>query len=224
MAVIGSFGEIVFEVSDKKIQTYDEFQRTNEPRWQEHAILGQKPVLEFEGPGIDPITFTVLLRAELGINPEEQMVKLRKFARWGQKALFIRGNKPISTNYWVIKKLSETHKNIDNQGNVMTIEAQLELLEYVNDAANTAPKKTMSSNQEAKKAVTATTSKQAIGTMTISVKSVHVRGGPGVDNKVLGYAMKGDGFTVYGEKDGWYSLGGGKYISANSAYSSFKKG
>lgn len=222
--MIGSYGDVVFEVSDKKVLTFDGFQRTNEPRWKEHSVIGQKPILEFEGPGVDPITFTILLRAELGVNPEEQMAKLRKFARWGQKALFIRGNKPISTNYWVIKKVSETHKNIDNQGNVMTIEAQLDLLEYVNDAANTAPKKTMSSNQEAKKTDTAATSKQATGTMSITVKSVHIRGGPGADNKVLGYAMKGDKLTVYGEKDGWYSLGGGKYISANSAYSSFKKG
>lgn len=219
MAVIGSFGDIVFEVSDKKIQSFDGFQRSNEPRWKEHAVIGHKPILEFEGPGVDPITFTVLLRAEFGVNPENQMAKLREFARRGKKALFIRGNKPISVNYWVIKKLSETHKNIDNFGNVMTIEAQLDLLEYVNDS-NIEPKKTMSSNQSS----TTATSKRATGTMSITVKSVHIRGGPGVDNKVLGYAMQGDKLTVYGEKNGWYSLGGGKYISANSAYSSLKKG
>lgn len=75
-----------------------------------------------------------------------------------------------------------------------------------------------------KKKDNGSTSKKATGTMTITVKSVHIRGGPGVNNKVVGYAMKGDKLTVYGEKDGWYSLGGGKYISANNAYSSFKKG
>lgn len=221
MAVIGSFGEIVFEVSDKKIQTYDDFQRTNSPRWQEHAIIGQKPILEFEGPGVDTISFTVVLRAELGVNPEEQLVKLRKFARWGKKALFIRGNQPISTNYWVIDSLVEKHRNIDKLGNVLTIEVDLNLKEYVNQTATAEAKKTTSSNQNTNNT---TTSKKATGTMTITVKSVHIRGGPGVNNKVLGYAMKGDTLTVYGEKDGWYSLGGGKYISANSAYSSFKKG
>lgn len=221
MAVIGSYGEIVFEVSTDKIQTYKDFQRTNGPRWQEHAIIGQKPILEFEGPGVDAISFNVVLRADFGVNPEEQLVKLRKFARWGQKALFIRGNQPISTNYWVIDNLVEKHRNIDNLGNVLTIEVELNLKEYVNRTAISEAKKTMSSNQISNNT---STSKTTIGTMTISVKSVHIRGGPGVDNKVLGYAMKGDKLTVYGEKDGWYSLGGGKYISANSAYSSFKKG
>lgn len=221
MAVIGSFGVIVFEVSTDKIQTYDEFQRTNSPRWQEHSIIGQKPILEFEGPGVDTISFTVVLRADLGINPEEQLVKLRKFARWGQKALFIRGNQPISTNYWVIDNLIEKHRNIDKSGNVLTIEVDLNLKEYVNQTATAEAKKTTASNQNTNNT---TTSKKASGTMTITVKSVHIRGGPGTNNKVLGYAMKGDTLTVYGEKDGWYSLGGGKYISANSAYSSFKKG
>lgn len=221
MAVVGSYGEIVFEVSTDKIQTYNDFQRTNEPRWQEHAIIGQKPILEFEGPGVDKISFNVILRADFGVNPEEQLVKLRKFSRWGQKALFIRGNQPISTNYWVIGNLVEKHRNIDNLGNVLTIEVELNLKEYDNRTAISEAKKTMSSNQIPNNT---STSKTTIGTMTISVKSVHIRGGPGVDNKVLGYAMKGDKLTVYGEKDGWYSLGGGKYISANNAYSSFKKG
>lgn len=221
MAIIGSYGEIVFEVSPNKTQTFNEFERTNSPRWQEHAVIGQKPILEFEGPGTDTISFKVLLRADLGVNPEEQLVKLRKFARWGQKALFIRGNKPISTNYWVIDSLRENHKHIDNLGNVLTIEVDLSLKEYVNDSVNNTTKKTTSSNQKASKT---STSKKATGTMKITAKSVHIRGGPGVNNKVLGYAMKGDALTVYGEKDGWYSLGGGKYISANDAYSTFKKG
>jgi len=221
MTIIGSFGEIVFEVSPRRIQTFDEFQRTNSPRWQEHEIIGQKPILEFEGPGVDTITFTILIRADLGVNPEEQLVKLRKFARWGQKALFIRGSKPISTNYWVIDNLVEKHRNIDNLGNVLTIEGDLSLKEYVNHTVIGAAKKTMSSNKNTNNT---TTSNKATGTMTITVKSVHIRSGPGTNNKVIGYAMKGDTLTVYGEKDGWYSLGGGKYISANVAYSTFKKG
>lgn len=220
MAIIGSYGEIVFEVSPNKTQTYNDFERTNSPRWQEHAVIGQKPILEFEGPGADTISFTVKLRADLGVNPEEQLVKLRKFTRWGQKALFIRGNKPISTNYWVIDKLVEKHKQIDDKGNVLTIEVDLSLKEYVNQPTNSTTKKTMSSNPANK----TSTSKKGTGTMKITVKSVHIRGGPGVNNKVLGYAMKDDVLTVYGEKDGWYSLGGGKYISANDAYSTFKKG
>ncbi|MEK3976050.1 SH3 domain-containing protein [Psychrobacillus sp. FSL K6-1267] len=60
--------------------------------------------------------------------------------------------------------------------------------------------------------------------MTITVKSVHIRSGPSASAKVLGYAFKGQKLDVKSLKNGWYSLGQGKYITANSAYSSLKKG
>ncbi|MGE7794983.1 phage tail protein [Lysinibacillus fusiformis] len=221
MAKIGSFADVVFEVSTKRVLTFDDFERTNSPRWQEHTILGQKPILEFEGPAADTISFTILLKAELGINPGKQLSRLRNFSHSGRKGLFIRGNVPISTNYFVITNIHEKHRNIDKQGNVLSIEVDLDIKEYPKQPPSVSTKKTVSSNQKNNKAAT---SKKGTGTMTITVKSVHIRGGPGVNNKVIGYAMKGDKLTVYGEKNGWYSLGGGKYISANDAYSTFKKG
>lgn len=221
MSKIGSFADVVFEVSTNSVLTFDDFERTNSPRWQEHAVLGQKPILEYEGPSADTISFTILLRAELGINPGKQLSRLRNFSLSGRKGLFIRGNIPISTNYFVITNIHERHRNIDQRGNVLLIEVDLDIKEYPKKSASVSTKKTVSSNQ---KKDNGSTSKKATGTMTITVKSVHIRGGPGVNNKVVGYAMKGDKLTVYGEKDGWYSLGGGKYISANDAYSSFKKG
>lgn len=213
-----AFGDIIFEVSENKTLTYNEFQRNTEPRWIEHKVLHDKPELEFEGPGTDDISLRILLRAELGINPEKQMAKIREFARKGKKALFIRGNKPISSNFWVIKRAVEVHKVIDNKGNILTMEVDLNLMEYPRENEDEPKKKTTSSF---KKASTSKTSKK-LGTITITVKSVHIRSGPGTNNKVLGYAMKNDKLKVTEEKNGWYALGGGKYISANSAYSSFK--
>lgn len=216
MAVIGSFGRLIFEVSEKKTQTFNNFTRTVSPRYVEHNIIGQKPKLEFVGPGADPVSFDVKFRAELGINPEKQVAELREYANTGRKDLFIRGNSPISSNYWVIEEMTETHKRIDNLGNVLEIHASIELREYVKEEEM--PKKTVSIVNP----IPLTSSKPVKGKMTITVKSVHIRSGPGVNNKVLGYAMRGDELTVYGERNGWYDLGGGKYITANSAYSSFK--
>lgn len=218
MAKLASFGDIVFEVSDDKVLTFDQFTRTTEPRWVDHKILYEKPDLEFEGAGTDTISLRILLRAELGVNPEEQMAKIREFARRGKKALFIRGNKPVSVNYWVIKKAVETHKSIDQKGNVLTMEVELNLMEYPKTVKVESTKKTVSS---VKKDTSTKNAKQS-GTITIKVKSVHIRSGPGVNNKVLGYAMKNEKLTVLEEKNGWYSLGGGKYIAASPAYSTLK--
>ena len=221
MAIIGSYAGVVFEVSENKILTFDNFERVTEPRWNEHRVLHNKPVPEYEGPGADDISFTILLKAEFGVNPEVQMAKIREFTRKGRKSLFVLGGKPISVNNWIIKKAIERHKNIDNLGNIMQIEVQLELHE--DPKAIVTQKKTIS-NVKKKAAASSTTKKKTLGKITITVKSVNIRSGPGTNNKVLGYAFKNDQLTVYSVKNGWYSLGGGKYITADSKYSTLKKG
>lgn len=221
MAVIGSYAGLVFEISSEKNVTFNDFTRETTPRWDKHDIIQNKPLPEFRGPGIDEISFTIKFRADFGVNPEQEMAKLREFARKGHTSLFIRGNQPISVNHWVITKAKEVHKVVDNKGNIISMDVDLSLMEYpksevqsVKKTINTPEVKTASSNSSLK----------AIGKMTITVKSVHIRSGPGVSHKVLGYAFKGDTLTVYGVSNGWYSLGGGKYITASNKYSTFTKG
>lgn len=221
MGVIGSFLDLVFEVSEKKTQTFNDFTRTNEPRYQKHEIIGRKPKLEYIGPGVDSISFDIVFKAELGANPEQQLEMLRRYARVGNKGLFIRGNQPISVNYWVIERLVETHKRVDNLGNVLEIHVTIDLREYEKEEEEI-KKATASSAANSSSSSSSSATKKAIGKMKITAKSVHIRSGPGVENSVLGYAMNGDELTVYGVVNGWYDLGGGKYITANSAYSSFK--
>ncbi|MDX8367789.1 phage tail protein [Cytobacillus sp. IB215665] len=130
MAKIGTFGEIVFEISPNKTQTFKDFNRTGSARWNDHDIIGHKPKSEFNGPGLEEINFTIILKAEFGINPIKQLEMLREMRDTGKVAPFILGGKPISQNYWSIQKLSESHKVIDNQGNLLNAEVQIDLKEY----------------------------------------------------------------------------------------------
>ncbi|MBB5148663.1 phage tail protein [Ureibacillus thermosphaericus] len=221
MPVIGSYAGIVFEINDLKNVTYSDFKRETTPRWDTHDILQNKPLPEFRGPGVDEITLQIKFRADFGVDPEKEMAKLREFARKGHTSLFIRGNQPISVNHWVITKATEVHKVIDNKGNVISMDVELTLMEYPKSDIQSS-KKTIKPPQV--KIASSNSSLKPIGKMIITVKSVHIRSGPGVNYKVLGYAFKGDTLTVYGEKNGWYSLGGGKYITANNKYSKFVKG
>ncbi|WP_163150949.1 phage tail protein [Anoxybacillus sp. MB8] len=129
--MIGAFGDVVFEVTDKKIQTFYDFKRAGEARWHDHDIIGGKPKSEFNGPGLDEITFVVLLKAEFGINPTKQLEKLRNMRDQGKAAPFILGGKPISKHYFSIQKMSEEYKIVDNRGNIIVAEVELELKEYV---------------------------------------------------------------------------------------------
>lgn len=221
MPIIGSYAGIVFEINDLKNVTYSDFKRETTPRWDTHDILQNKPLPEFRGPGVDEISLQIKFRADFGVDPEKEMAKLREFARKGHTSLFIRGNQPISVNHWVITKATEVHKVIDNKGNVISMDVELTLMEYPKSDIQSS-KKTIKPPQV--KIASSNSSLKPIGKMIITVKSVHIRSGPGVNYKVLGYAFKGDTLTVYGEKNGWYSLGGGKYITANNKYSKFVKG
>lgn len=221
MGKIGSFGDIVFEVSEKKTQTFKDFERSGSARWDEHEIIGHKPKSEFGGPGLEEISFTILLKVELGINPSKQLEKLRKMRDSGKAAPFIIGGKPISQNYWVITELSESYKVVDAKGNILVAEVNVDLKEYyVKPKKTTKKKKTTTTTTKS----SSSSKKKTLGKITITVKSVHIRSGPSTSAKVLGYAFKGNVLTVYSVKNGWYSLGQGKYITANSAYSTLKKG
>ena len=51
MAVIGTLGDVVFEVSDKVARTFDEMVHTAVGRWAVHEVMNGKPRAEFLGPG-----------------------------------------------------------------------------------------------------------------------------------------------------------------------------
>lgn len=221
MAKIGSYGDIVFEVSKKKTQTFNEFEREGSTRWNDHEIINLKPISEFNGPNLDEISITITLKAELGINPVKQIEKLRAMKDKGKAAPFIIGGKTISKNNWVIDRMTESHKVIDNKGNTLTAEVTLSLREYV---IKPKKKKKTVSKKKASSASTSSKKKKTLGKIKIIVKSVHIRSSPSTSGKVLGYAFNGDTLTVYSVKNGWYSLGKGKYITANSKYSTLEKG
>lgn len=217
MAIIGSYGDVTFEVSSDKILSFGELDKSNRPRWSEHAILNNKAKLEFEGPGLTELSYTILLRAENQVNPAKELLKLKRMADGGKAAHFLLGSKPITDDPLVITELSEGIKRVDSYGNIFSVEVRLNLKEYVIE--KTEEKKTISSVRPP-----AAPSNRNLGVLTITTKSVHIRSGPGVNHKVVGYAMKGDKLTVTAVKNGWYALGGGRYMTANGAYSSLKKG
>ncbi|PID19378.1 MULTISPECIES: phage tail protein [unclassified Sporosarcina] len=219
LAIIGSFGEVIFEVSPKKLLSFHDMERSNKSRWSEHEIHGKKPKLEFEGAGLSDVSYRVLLRAENGVNPIKEIEKLNKMNDSGKAAHFILGSKPISRYKFIITEITEAMKNIDQSGNLLSAEVTVKLKEYVEDKVEV--KKTTSNT---KTNSTSKTNSKQLETITITAKSIHIRSGPGVKNKVIGYAYKGDKLKVISTKNGWHSLGGGKYISANKAYSSLKKG
>lgn len=216
MAKIGSYGSVIFEISSKKHVTFSEFEEEISPRWHDHEIIMKKPKSEFIGPGLEEFSISIKLSVSLGINPEKYYNMLKKMAYEGKVAMFIIGGKPISSNYWGIRNMKTSKKSF-LKGTLSEAEVTLTLKEYALRRRYHTPTKPSTGTKPP-------TNTKALGKITITVKSVHIRSGPSTSAKILKYVFKGDTLTVLSVKNGWYSLGQGKYITANSAYSTLKKG
>lgn len=129
---VGSYADVVFEVSEKKALFFSNFKRTKKARWEVHDVIDRKPIPEFMGVGQDELTIDVTLRAELGINPKKELKKLEKIIEKGTAYYFILGGKPISKNKWYLESYEESHDVIDNRGNSLHVTVILQLKEYAN--------------------------------------------------------------------------------------------
>ena len=128
---IGSLGEIVFEVTDKRVFTFDDLKRDSKMRYTAHEVIGRKPVTEFIGPDLEQISFKIYLSAAIGINPEREMKRIRDKRDAGEALTLILGDKVIGDNKWVIESIGESYLVVDQQGRIWTLSAEITLKEYV---------------------------------------------------------------------------------------------
>ncbi len=129
---IGTFGtKIIFETSDQKILTFNNFQRQISNKWATHEIIGQKPHSEFLGPTLEQISFDIYLNIIFGIKPEEIIETFNQFINDGNSEFLIIGEKIIGSNPWKINSISETWNTILNHGELICASLSLNLEEYV---------------------------------------------------------------------------------------------
>lgn len=128
---IGSLGDIVFEVSSRKVRTFKDFKRKTKARYASHEIIGQKPILEFVGPDGEEITFIMQFSLSLGINPQEETDKLREICEEGTAMYFVLCNTVIGANQWIVESVGESVDTIDNNGRVVVTQVEVTLKEYV---------------------------------------------------------------------------------------------
>lgn len=131
--MIGSLGNVIFEVSGEQLRTFDDFSRDGNSRFAKHDVLGIKPVKQFIGPDLDKIKFKIHLSAALGVNPVLEIETLREYMQNGESLTLIIGGKPVGSGKYTIESINESWTVVDNKGNIISIDADLELEEYVTD-------------------------------------------------------------------------------------------
>ena len=134
--MIGSFGEVVFEVSAEKVRTFRDFQIQRSAKYTEHAIHGRKGLLEFTGLSASTVSLNIRLDAGLGINPKEELSALHEILAKHEALPFILDGEPQGDGLWVLESIGENYDIIDNQGTFIAVEVSLKLKEYIEVSSN----------------------------------------------------------------------------------------
>ena len=135
--MIGSFGSVVFQTSDRKILTPRGIQQTTGSSWALHNVFGGKQkLIDFGsaaqiGQTLRTISFEITLSAELGVRPRKTLEQLERMAEGREAYLLVIGGRPIGENPWRLVSLSETWDTVLNRGELVSAKASLNLEEYV---------------------------------------------------------------------------------------------
>lgn len=129
--IIGSWGDLVFEVSGEKAKTFNELTEKSSGRWAEHETINTAPLSEFLGPGLDELELSIIFTTMLGVNPQESYDELRDMVRKGEYHPLILGGFPLSGNFWRIDEISGEAKAFGpRDGNIMWLEVGITAKEY----------------------------------------------------------------------------------------------
>lgn len=122
---------IMFEVSENKLLNFSNFVRSNSVRFSKNDVLLKKPISQYIGPELDVISLDIVLKAQFGVDPKEEINKLVYLQRDGETISILVGTTLFGMFRWVIKSLNFQYTQIDNKGNCIEAKVSLSLEEYI---------------------------------------------------------------------------------------------
>lgn len=136
MAIVGYLGTdanngIQFNVSREVVRTPDNMTWSGSARYSTHERHVTDALTEFTGLEPDSFTFDMLLTAELGVNPMDELAKIWKFERDGEAVGLVIGGHAYGKYRWTIKKHSIKMEHTDAAGDLYAVEVSVELLAYL---------------------------------------------------------------------------------------------
>lgn len=128
---IGSFGGIIFKVSEKKALPMQNIKQEINAKWSLHEILGSKPKAEFSGPELRTFTLDTIVDVQLGYKPHSIIKKMNRLCEKGKVDNLIIGSHKIGAYKWKLEKVSEAFDLIYSGGELARAKLSLTLSEYV---------------------------------------------------------------------------------------------
>lgn len=132
MALVGTFGALIFEASGSRVHTFSDLTISTENRFAQHDVHLEMPVLEFIGPGLTEVTFNMNFNKQWGSDPTESLLVLRSYLKWGVISPLLVGMRPVTIgfNMFVCTRVDEEHKFFDASGSLFGAAVNVQLKEY----------------------------------------------------------------------------------------------
>lgn len=124
---VGSFADIIFETSSKRLLTLDGLEISKSANYAEHAIIQNKPKLEFTGVNLNEVSFEIQLNKKLGVDPVEIQELIDEYLIDAVSSHLIIGNKVIGE--FVILSAKELWRHIID-GTPAVVSVSISMKEY----------------------------------------------------------------------------------------------
>lgn len=130
--MIGTFGLLMFECSRRRVHTFSDLKIKNTNRVAQHDVHLQMPILEFTGPGLTEVSFSMNFNKEWGADPFISLLVLRAYVKTAFVAPLLVGMRPVTLgfNLFICTEVSEEHKFFDAGGNLFGAAVEVQLKEY----------------------------------------------------------------------------------------------
>ena len=127
---VGCLGKIVFEVSEKTIQTINDVSWSGSANITEHKRHLGNACTEFTGLNADTMKLEIHLSAWLGVNPLKTIQQIFEHERKGTAVPLVIGERSYGKYRWLIQSHSAKLEKFDNRGNPLSATVTLKLIEY----------------------------------------------------------------------------------------------
>lgn len=129
---VGLLGDIIFEVSDKKVLTISNAQWSGSANWHTHQRHLTNALTEFTGIEPDQFSFDMVISTYNGVqNVQDALVKLWTYERKGQPVPLTIGKKGYGKYRWSVISHNTKMEHYDREGNLTSCTVTVQLQEYL---------------------------------------------------------------------------------------------
>lgn len=131
--MIGLYGPIFFQ-SGNPVTTFDNMKKTVTARWGSHEVWLDKPLLEYSGPQLIEVSFTMELITPFTADPLGTVILLEETMDLAIPYPLIIGMKPMGRgmSLFVMTSLSSQPKHFYRNGSWLGCSVEVQLKEYPN--------------------------------------------------------------------------------------------